>query len=546
MRSGGARPLWITVAVAAGLLATVLALQWARHAYSAELSGADEPAHFITALLIRDYLHAGVPASPIAYAENYYLHYPKVAFGMWPPVFHAVAAAWMLVLPATVASVRVLIAVIVAMAGLLAFRLTKDDAGTIPAALLAAAFVVSPQVQLSSQQVMVDGLVAALVFASALAWRRFVASGATRDALLVGLLGSAAMLTKGNGTAALGLPFAWVLVANRWDVLRWRGTWYAVGGMLLAGGPWQVYSWRLLSRTVVREGASGTLLDRGAVYAGYLAQAVGPLVAAAALAGAVLVARRLVRREMPEAWTTPIALLLTVLGFHIVLPQPPNIRYLIPALPVVLWLAWLAVRTAAHAFTGGGRLVVGAVLAAALCGDMAVRAVRLEPRRHHGIGAIAGWLATRPAGVVLVSDGDPGVNTSGMVIVEVAVRDTRPGRVVLRANKTLSSSSWDGQERQLHRATPEAVLAFLAQVPVRYVVLDDGPDGREPEPANEILRAALKASEHWRLAGTFPDAANPRHRRLVYEAATEPGGAGAVSIDLGRTLGRTLTLPSRP
>ncbi|MGE0392293.1 MAG: ArnT family glycosyltransferase, partial [Vicinamibacterales bacterium] len=446
-----------------GFLAAVVALQVARGAYGAELSGADEPAHFVTALLIRDYVSQGLPASPLAYAENYYLHYPKVAFGMWPPVFHTTAAAWMLILPATVSSVRVLIAIVTAVAALLVTRLVEDDIGWRRAVAIGLAFVVLPHVQVVTQQVMVDGLVVALGVAAALAWRRYGRTGSARHAVVFGALGSAAMLTKGNGVALLGLPFVWAAIAGRWGILGRAATWYGLGLMLVLGGPWQLYSAGLLSRTVIREGASGTLLTRASAYGSYLVQGAGPIVVAVAVAGAlVLAVHRLRHRSVPEAWATPAALGLSVLAFHVVLPQPPNVRYLLPALPVVLWLAVRGVDAAVRVLPARARGPVTAAALLALALDVGLAAARLEPRTHHGIGEIADWVLTRPAGVVLVSDGDAGVNTSGMFIAELAVREARPGHVILRANQTLSSSSWDGEDRRMLQESAEQVAAFLA------------------------------------------------------------------------------------
>ena len=530
------------------LLASTLVLQIVRQAYVAELSGADEPAHFVTSLLIRDYVAAGLPGSPIAYAENYYIHYPKVAFGIWPPVFHAAAAAWMLVMPASVASVRVLIAIITALGALLVFWLVKDDAGTPAAVAIACAFLVLPLTQLAAQQVMVDGLVTALGFAAALTWRRYGHTLATRDAVAFGLIAGAAMLTKGNGVALLGLPVVWAVVTGRWDVLTRRATGYGLGLALLIGGPWTVYSAGLLSRTVVREGGSGTLFSRAETYGGYLVDAVGPIALALAVAGAaVVLTRRLRNGPVTTAAATPTALLLSVLAFHVVLPQPPNARYLLPALPICLWLAVCGARSLGARFPPRLRMPVTALLVLLFAADVARLAAGFESRAHHGIGAMADWVLSRPPGVVLVSDGDSGVNTSGMFIVEMAVREARPGHIVLRGNKTLSLSTWDGQERRILHDTVDEVSAFLAGIPVRYVVLDDGPSAGAVEPANEILRVAMRENAAWRLAGTFPDAANPRHRRLVYESTAAPAEPGTISIDLGRTLGRSLTLrPTRP
>ena len=76
---------------------TVL-LQWASGTYHSDFGGyPDEPGHYVTGLMVRDYIAAGFPDSPFRFAENYYLHYPKVAIGHWPPVFYSIQAAWMLI-----------------------------------------------------------------------------------------------------------------------------------------------------------------------------------------------------------------------------------------------------------------------------------------------------------------------------------------------------------------------------------------------------------------------------------------------------------------
>ena len=72
-------------------------LSWFAGAFQAEFGGyPDEPAHYVTGLMIHDYIAGWFPATPLRFAENYYLHYPKVAFGHWPPVFHFLQAIWML------------------------------------------------------------------------------------------------------------------------------------------------------------------------------------------------------------------------------------------------------------------------------------------------------------------------------------------------------------------------------------------------------------------------------------------------------------------
>src|ERR1017187_3108288 len=57
----------------------------------------DEPSHVVSSLMIRDYVVDAFPGNPLAYAENYYMHYPKVAIVHWPPLFYCGEAAFMLV-----------------------------------------------------------------------------------------------------------------------------------------------------------------------------------------------------------------------------------------------------------------------------------------------------------------------------------------------------------------------------------------------------------------------------------------------------------------
>src|SRR5664280_2187093 len=73
------------------LFGVVVLWQSVSGAYRAELAAhADEAAHYVTGLMLRDYAASFFPTSPVRFAEQYYLHYPKVAIGHWPPVFYII------------------------------------------------------------------------------------------------------------------------------------------------------------------------------------------------------------------------------------------------------------------------------------------------------------------------------------------------------------------------------------------------------------------------------------------------------------------------
>lgn len=85
---------------ALALLAGALVLAQLR-AYQAGFSGADEPAHFLNGVFVSSYLHGHAGSNPMAYAVEYYLHYPKISIGHWPPAYYGLLGLLMLVLPAT-------------------------------------------------------------------------------------------------------------------------------------------------------------------------------------------------------------------------------------------------------------------------------------------------------------------------------------------------------------------------------------------------------------------------------------------------------------
>src|SRR5688572_23011223 len=102
-----------SVAAFAVAFALTLTLQWHNNAYRAEWSdSSDESAHYVTGLMVHDYIVHGLPESPMTYAQRYYEHYPYIAFGHFPPVFYIVQAAWMLPFGTSRASLLTLIAFI--------------------------------------------------------------------------------------------------------------------------------------------------------------------------------------------------------------------------------------------------------------------------------------------------------------------------------------------------------------------------------------------------------------------------------------------------
>jgi predicted secreted protein len=103
-------------------------LQQSAHAYRTEIGAEfDDASHYVTGLMVRDYIAQGFPSSPSAFAQSYYAHYPKVGLGHWPPVFYVAEALWMLMFGNSIASVLVLMAVITALIAATIFYLVMEE-----------------------------------------------------------------------------------------------------------------------------------------------------------------------------------------------------------------------------------------------------------------------------------------------------------------------------------------------------------------------------------------------------------------------------------
>ena len=126
--------------------AIAVAFQWRGGAYTSELGEhADEAAHYVTGLMVHDYIVSLASlefTAPLEYAKRYYEHYPKVALGHWPPVFYMLQAAWAFIFSSHRLSVMVLLALLAAALSAQMFYVTEREFST-PIAVTAGLTVVA-------------------------------------------------------------------------------------------------------------------------------------------------------------------------------------------------------------------------------------------------------------------------------------------------------------------------------------------------------------------------------------------------------------------
>src|SRR5262249_1703157 len=94
-------------------LAVIIALQWRNAAFESEFTTiSDESAHYVTGLMLRDYIAEGLPQPPMAYATHYYERYPRIGLGQWPPLFYVLQAFWTIAFGVSRVSIVILMAAI--------------------------------------------------------------------------------------------------------------------------------------------------------------------------------------------------------------------------------------------------------------------------------------------------------------------------------------------------------------------------------------------------------------------------------------------------
>jgi len=514
-------------------------LQWRAGAFAAEFSShPDEAAHYITGLMIRDFVASGHYGAPLTYAEHYYAHYPKVAFGMWPPFFHTVEAAWTLVFSPGKAPVLLLMALIAAVTGSSVYFVLRASYSVSAALAGGALYVMLPLVQASTATVMADGLVALLELWAAIWLMRYVEGERTRHAVLFGVCAALSMATKANGVAMVLMPAVMLALTRRWRLLRARGLYYAAAIVLLLGAPWPVLSYRMIERSMGGEPlTAGAIGGTAVAYLRVLWGTLGWGIVPFCVAGIALLAVRWRRGQTDLTLAGAFALLCSVWVYHVLLGNGAD-RYMIAALPGAVILA-----VAGFAWVTRGRRVVAAVLGLSAAGLFFGYTWTAPHKPYQGFDQVARYLMTTPdfaGGNFLIVSHARG---EGAFITEVAMHDRRPGHLVLRSTKLLSSSNWYGSVYRLRYQNAAELRALLDRAPINAVVLDTRPaEDATDEPACRLEQAvgsALAGDANWKLRARFPQRRGSAPWIDLY-SRVGPQPTGPVTLDLRYTLGKEI------
>lgn len=503
-------------AIFLALFLIALALQVLSGAYHSEFNGyPDESAHYVTSLMVRQYITAWLPGPPVDFAQNYYAHYPKVAFGHWPPFLYVVQAVWMSLFSPARASILIELALTTTV---LAYSVYKEahrwllaarySFARAAAACIGLLIVLIPLVQRYTAEEMSESLLTLMCFWSALYFVRYLESGRWQDNCLFGVFFALAVLTKGSGWLLALLPPVALLLTRRLRLLLSSSFWIAPFIVGVTCIPWQLMTMRL-----VAEGWQGGShpsvaysLTALVAFARLFLQILGPALLLLAIVGifsAVLLP--MFKRPVSPAPAVMFALILADWIFHSLVPAGIEDRKLIIAIPalvlfVLAGVLWLAGRIPVPLALTKWRVPALALLAAI---SFCAVTFAIPRERHYGYIEAARYITSRPelrSATILVSSESGG---EGPFVAEVSMREPAPKAVILRATKTLAEVSFDADVyRQIFPDAP-SVLAFLDAEHVSVVVLDTFP-AHLNFPHDQLLRQLVGQSGRFRLLAAFP------------------------------------------
>jgi 4-amino-4-deoxy-L-arabinose transferase-like glycosyltransferase len=488
------------LALLAGIVALLVSDAW-----RAGFSGADEPAHFINSYFISAYIREALGSNPMAFATEFYLHYPKISIGHWPPAYYALLSPIFFILPptpATAFAVNLLIAALPsALAGLLAARLTRLSLGIVVALLSA----LTPVAIEGQAFFMVDQPLAAVTLGAAILWFEYVRRPAPWLVLGFACLAATAVLMKGNGWLLLFVPPIHLALAGRWKVLASPWPWAAglLAGLIVAPWYWltagisadgfnyspgPAYAWEALLFNLTALSDNVTIVGLGAAAYG------------------IAVAFR-DRRSFRDRWIVAAgcaSLILATLLLQSLVPVDLDPRYMAPALPALLVLAaagaWDVVRRWKRfgiALAAAGSLIV----AVPGISHLGSREPKIDLRMAEAVSA----LPDTPSAWVI--DGTSGAE--GAFIAAMAVRDPELRSYSVRSSRLLAQSDFMGNEYRLVTSDPAEVLARLRTLGAEGVVIAR-PGHRPAFPHSALLRRALASpGSPYRLATILPHRNRP-------------------------------------
>ncbi len=497
----------------------VVAFQTAVGARAEPFGGyADEAAHFMSGLLVRDYVTAGLPGSPLAFASKYYTHMPFLAIGYWPPLFYGIEGFWMMLFGWDRATILLLSAFLAAAVAGTCFRVLTPWLGVPGAFLAGLLLLLTPSFQWSNCLVMTDTTLALFCLWFGLAFAAWVDKPSLGRAILTGVLLAAALFTKLNSIHLPLMVFFFLLFTNRWAILRRPTFWLMPAVTLLLWGPWILRTHSLLGigfDGLVRPPMATLLGALGRSLLTNLSWLIVPV-----MAGAVYIWKH---ERGNTVLVVCILLPLTYTSFLMAAGVMIEDRFLAPILTPSVILAGIGLRRLADWLRPKylpGPLVIPALAAVCVAGFAATVGFHWHVRLENTISPVVAFLEKRErpedASVLVPSSAE------GPFIAQFATSDPqRPARLLARPIKLLASENWTGTSYRAKYARVDDLVSVFDRFPLRFIIVATHASPQEYEHDAQLRTMLQTHPERW-IRVTMPSDTWSLYERIDGRKLTAP------------------------
>ena len=500
----------LRLAIVGATLAASVLLLFLTSPTAGDFANADAPRHALNGAFVLDFLKQLPLRHPVAWAFDYYMRWPSLSIGFYPPLFYGVEAAVYAAFGVSHAAAQATVAMFTLLLAASAYAFARMLLPTLTAVGVAILLLGCPEISFWARQVMLDIPMLACVAAGAVIWSRYLRDGTSRQLALATACFVAAIYVKFTACFLLVPVVASLIAARGFKAVTSRPVVITAltAGLLVL--PAVVLTWQFgrmnLENVAAPVGAPVSSLWRWTEYAALLPSQLGWLPLILALPGAVIL-----WRDAPRPWAIFV---LSWIAFGYVFFSAISIhdsRHDQAILLPIIICAAVALQRVAHVAAGPAMLALGA-------SAMVMNVFYTEPYRVSGYAEVADYVADHaPRGSVVLFDG----YRDGNFVFDLRARGDRGDLAVLRANKLLVhyavTRDWGVTESGYNR---DGLKKLLSDSGVAMVVARPGfwSDLHEMALLEDILR-----SSDYREVAQFP---------VEGSIATDDGGSGSRGSDV--------------
>lgn len=502
---------WILIAIT-WVIAFDVAWSWQRvsGAHTSEFSGhPSESTHYVTGLMLRDFVSAAPQTKMRDFVENYAAHYPNVDRHISPPFFQALASGWMAVFGTGRVAIMMLMATLAATSAALLWSALAKEFGFVIATVGGVVLLSLPLFRQSYDVLLAEPLAAILLLAAALKWGRYLDEGRSIDALAFGGLCGLALLTDFSAFALLiQIPFS-ALLARRLTRLRQPATWagLALSALIAGPGAWLLSGEGDFGRWVRTVISWDFTRDALPFYLGKLGMGLGFVLLLFFVSGLI---REFRKPERTGRWSALLATLASALAVRATLSEPLDVRHLVPLLPIAIMFVAAGLNQLSSRFSDLPKMQKADWAGAAAAWSLAIAGL-ITAQLFKGADLHGRWTGYAESARQILTGPDHGThrvlvssdaNGEGALIGEIAMREKHPGLFVQRSTQELLRTDRLRGGIRPRFETSDDLAAWFPRSGFTIVALDQSfDDAGRNEIHNQLTRAAEDHPEvFWPMA----------------------------------------------